>query len=457
MVAPDRIQDLRPGPPRPGRYVLYWMQQAQRASDNPALDLAVHRANELCLPVVVAFGLTADYPEANLRHYAFMVQGLAEVGAHLRRRGIAFLPSHDAPPQAALRLAEGAALLVCDRGYLRHQRQWRREVADRAPCPVVEVETEVVVPVEIASPKAETAARTLRPRIARRREEFLAEPPAEEPNVSARPLGLRGDFNPEDGETILRDLPLDPSVAPVSAFQGGCREAHHRLDRFLRERLPGYARRSSDPVAEATSHLSPYLHFGQIGVREVARAVQGADAPAEDREAFLEQLIVRRELACNHVWYRPDYDAYTGLPDWARRTLAEHADDPRDPCYSRETLEAAETADPYWNAAMTDLRTRGFMPNYMRMYWGKKVLEWTADPQTAFATLLALNNRYFLDGRDPNAFANVAWCFGLHDRGWPERPVFGKVRYMNARGLRRKFPIEDYVRRVWDNSEPETP
>jgi deoxyribodipyrimidine photo-lyase len=448
-VAPERVFWRTERGLAEGRYVLYWMQQAQRSRDNPALDAAVAAANRRGLPVVVAFGVTADFPEANARHFAFMLEGLAEVAAHCRDRGIAFLLREGAPPAVALTLAREAALLVCDRGYLRLQRQWRERVAAEAPCPVVEVETDAVVPVEVASDKAETAARTLRPKILRQRDHFLTPPESPEPAVPADHLGLAGELDPEAPEAILRGLPVDHTVPPVSVFRGGYSRAREHLATFLHQGLPRYRERGADPVADASSHLSPYLHFGQIAPTEVARAVQAADAPQEEREGFLEQLIVRRELAINHVWYRPDhYDAYTGLPDWARRTLAEHAADPRDPCYSRETLEAAETADPYWNAAMTDMRTRGFLPNYLRMYWGKKILEWSATPEEGFATALALNNKYFLDGRDANAFANVAWCFGLHDRGWPERAVFGKVRYMNAAGLKRKFRIDEYVAAV---------
>jgi len=431
-----------------GRYVLYWMQQAQRSRDNPALDAAVAAANRRCLPVVVAFGITADFPEANTRHFAFMLEGLAEVAAHLRERGLAFVLREGEPPAVALELAGEAALLVCDRGYLRIQRQWRDRVAAEAPCPVVEIETDAVVPVESASDKAETAARTIRPRIQRQRDHFLAPAEPEEPAVRADGLDLASDHDPAEPAAVLRALPVDTAVAPVSAFRGGYSRAREHLASFLDRGLPRYRERGADPVADASSHLAAYLHFGQIAPMEVARAVQATAVPEAEQEAFLEQLIVRRELSINHAWYRPDYDAYSCLPDWARRTLAEHANDPRHPCYSRETLEAAETADPYWNAAMTDMRTRGFMPNYLRMYWGKKILEWSATPEEGFATALALNNRYFLDGRDANAFANVAWCFGLHDRGWPERAVFGKVRYMNASGLKRKFRIDEYVQAV---------
>ena len=449
MIDPARIHSLRAGPPGPGRFVLYWMQQAQRAWANPALEHALARANALDLPLVAVFCLDPDYPEANARHFAFLLEGLAETAADLERRGIRFLLRRGDPPTLIPSLAAEAAALVCDRGYLRHQRQWRRRVAAGVPCPVDEVETDAVVPVEVASGRAETAARTLRPKLHRVWNRFL-EPPEQEPvRVPAQGLPLASDADPSDPARLLAELPVDRSVAPVAAFPGGYREARRRLDAFLAGGLTGYATQSSDPVAEPTSHLSPYLHFGQIAPQEVGAAVRAAAAPEADRAAYLEQLVVRRELAINHCWFRPDdYDHFAGLPDWARRTLADHAADPRRPCYPPERLEAAETADPYWNAAMTDMRHRGWLPGYLRMYWGKKILEWSPTPEDAFVTALSLNNRYFLDGRDANAFTNVAWCFGLHDRGWPERPIYGKVRYMNAAGLRRKFRIDDYVRKV---------
>ena len=449
MVADERLHTLRSGEPARGAYVLYWMQQAQRVTANPALAYATHRANALDLPVVVGFGLTANYPGANARHYAFMLDGLAEVAAHLRDTGIAFVPRFGDPAEVALGLTKEAALVVCDRGYLRHQRAWRRQVAAEAPCPITEVETEAIVPVATASDRPETAARTFRPRIQAQLDRF-PEPDAEMlPRRTASEVAPDGDFDPARGRDLLRELPIDHSIAPISTTIGGYTEARDRLDRFLAEGLAGYAEGSNDPVRNATSHLSPYLHFGQISAAEIHRAVAGSTAPQADREGYLEQLVVRRELAFNHCWFRPDsYDQFACLPDWAQRTLAEHANDPRDPVYARQQIEAAETGDPYWNAAMIDMRRNGFMPNYLRMYWGKKILEWSPTPEQAFATAMELNDKYFLDGRDPNGYTNVAWCFGLHDRGWPERAIFGKVRYMNAAGLRRKFRIDHYVQRV---------
>jgi deoxyribodipyrimidine photo-lyase len=249
-----------------------------------------------------------------------------------------------------------------------------------------------------------------------------------------------------DPEKLLARLDIDRSVPPVSAFRGGYSQARKLLREFIDHKLDHYDERTNDPSLDFTSHLSPYLHFGQISPLEVALAV--AEAPGPNEEAFLEQLIVRRELSMNFVHYNPAYDTYDCLPDWAKATLAEHEKDPRPYIYSEDELEQAQTHDPYWNAAQLEMVRAGKMHNYMRMYWGKKILEWSPTPREAFETALRLNNRYELDGRDPNGFTGVAWCFGKHDRPWQERPVFGRVRYMNAAGLERKFKMDAYVAKV---------
>jgi deoxyribodipyrimidine photo-lyase len=429
-----------------GRYVLYWMQRAQRTRFNHALEYAVHHANQLGLPVVVGFGLMDDYPEANERHYAFMLEGLREVERELRARGIAFVVRHGRPDRAIVPLAAEAALLVCDRGYLRHEKAWRAAVTAAAPCSVAEIETDVVVPVASASEKAESAARTLRPKIGRLLDAFLHPLAAAEVGHRSLALGIAGDFDVRDVDATLARLRLDRGVSRVRAFHGGASEAARRLDDFLTARLAGYGEKRSEPASGATSMLSPYLHFGQISPLDIAlriRAVGGSDAAV-----FLEELVVRRELAINFVEFTADYDSYASLPSWARRTLAAHARDERPVLYDRTSLEAAATADPYWNAATKEMIVTGYMHNSMRMYWGKKILEWSADPEAAFATALALNNRYLLDGRDANSFAGVGWVFGLHDRPWFERPIFGTVRYMNARGLERKLDVAAYVAKV---------
>ena len=442
-----RIQTLNDAPvDADGKYVVYWMQQSQRAVANPALEVAIRRANDLDMPIVVAFGLDASYPDANRRHFAFMLEGLAETARTLSKRRIKLVVRNGSPPDVIGRLAADAALVVCDRGYLRHQRDWRQSVADAAESCVMQVEGDVVVPVETASDKREWAARTIRKKINNARDDFLASPAAAEPYHSSLPLHLTGDVDVRDWQSVLDQLSIDNSVGEVDRFTPGTSAAQSRLTSFLRSGLVGYADARSDPSKPNTSELSPYLHFGQISPVEIAQKVQRAGGPSdEDKASFLEELIVRRELACNFVYYTEDYDSYRCLPDWARETLSEHADDERETRYTRSELEAAETDDPYWNAAMQEMLKTGYMHNYMRMYWGKKILEWCNTPQYAYRTTLYLNNKYFLDGRDANSYANVGWIFGLHDRAWTERDIFGKVRYMNANGLRSKFDIDAYV------------
>ncbi len=442
----DRIRPLNDRPRRDGAYVLYWMQQSQRASGNPALDHAIAEANALRLPVVVGFGLTDRYPEANARHFAFLLQGLGDVEAALGRRGIAFVVRLGAPDEVALALAADAALVVCDRGYLRHQRSWRRAVADGAGCAVVEVEGDVVVPVGLVSTKAEYAARTIRPKILSHRDAFVVPSAGLACDRPSLDLGVPGDVDLSEGLRLLDRLAIDRSVRPVQRFTGGTGEARARLAAFIASGLEGYAGGRSEPGRWQGSLLSPYLHFGQISPVEIAAGIRGAAAGApDDRAAYLEELIVRRELAVNFVTFEPDYDRFTALPAWAQRTLRTHAGDPRDHLYAIEDLERAETHDPFWNAATREMTRTGFMHNTMRMYWAKKILEWSPAPDAAFRTALHLNNKYFLDGRDPSSYANVLWCFGLHDRPWVERPVFGQIRYMNAAGLRRKFDMDRYI------------
>ncbi len=450
LIEEERIQVLNDEPVNDdGRYVLYWMQQSQRATFNPALEFAARQANDLGRPLIVAFGLDAGYPDANERHFAFMLEGLAETVDTLAVRGIKTIARAGSPPDVAAGLADDAALVVCDRGYLRHQSQWRKDLADAIDRRLVQVEGDVVVPVETASDKREWAARTIRKKINGRRDEFIGALKPVKPKKSSLPLKLSGDLDLRDWESVLGDLDIDRSVSAVTRFEPGTAAAQKKLTAFLRHGLPGYADGRNDPADPQASELSPYLHFGQLSPVEIAHKVQRADgASDDDREAYLEELIVRRELACNFVFFTDDYDKFSALPDWARKTLSEHADDERPQRYTRKELENADTDDTYWNAAMQEMLKTGYMHNYMRMYWGKKIIEWCNTPEYAYRTALYLNNKYFLDGRDPNSYSNVAWLFGLHDQAWAERDIFGKVRYMSAKGLKSKFDIDEYVRRV---------
>jgi deoxyribodipyrimidine photo-lyase len=344
-------------------------------------------------------------------------------------------------------------MVVADCGYLRHQKQWRQWLAkkcDDAMIPLIQVESEAVVPVEVASNRREFAARTIRPKIQRHLPEFLK--PLNHLTVlkSSLRLSIDGDIDPASPQAALAKLKVDSSVAPVSDFFiGGEEEAAGRLMRFIKEDLADYADGRNEPAANATSHLSPYLHFGQISPLEIALQVQKAAGKTKSAAPYLEELVVRRELSFNFCHFTEDYDSYDSLPAWAKQTLADHAKDARPAVYSEAQLATAQTGDPYWNAAQREMNATGFMHNYMRMYWGKKILEWSATPREGFETTLRLNNRLFLCGRDPNSYAAVAWIYGLHDRPWgPARKVFGTVRYMNAAGLTRKFDMDAYVKRI---------
>jgi len=451
MLDAARLTALNNRPVDPsGKYVLYWMQASQRTDLNHALEHAVARANELHKPTVVCFGLMDDYPEANERHYAFMLEGLRDVDAALRDRGIRFVVSHGNPAEVALKWSRDAALLVCDRGYLRHQRRWRDRVADESPVRVEQVESDVAVPVETASGKFEIAARTLRPKIHRVWQRFLVDlEPVDARHESLR-MRLESDFDLRRPDAVLEKLKIDRSVPRVTMFTGGQEEARRRLDDFISHRLVGYAEGRNEPAGDQTSTLSPYLHFGNISPVRVAVAARArGGVPKEDLDSLLEELIVRRELASNLCFFNGKYDSYDGIPAWALRTLAEHEPDRREHVYSDAQLEAADTHDDYWNAAQRQMNLTGYMHNYMRMYWAKKILEWSPSPRVGFERTLRLNNKLFLDGRDPNSYAGVAWTYGTHDRPWaPARPVFGMVRYMAASGLERKFDIDRYVSKM---------
>ncbi len=445
MIQRERIHRLNGEPVRYGRYVLYWMQSAQRADCNHALEYAIDTANELNKPVVVAFGLTADFPEANARHYHFMLEGLREVADELKDRGIRMVIRAQSPPDCIPQLAREACLVVVDDACLRLQQRWRAEVAEAVECGLVEVETNVIVPVEEAAERENFSAGTFRPRIHKQLDVYLTG--LKRRKVRKDSLGLRlSGLELRDIDHVIRQLKIDASVGKVAAYRGGSREARRRLGDFIKQKLDDYSDRRNDPNADSQSGLSPYLHFGQISPLDIALRVLRTASKGAD--AFLEELIVRRELSYNFVRYNDRYDSFESLPPWAMRTLNYHGRDQREYAYSADEFEIAKTHDPYWNAAQKEMVLTGKMHGYMRMFWGKKILEWTKSPEEGFRLALYLNNKYELDGRDPNGFAGVAWCFGKHDRAWAERPVFGKVRYMNAAGLRRKFDADAYVRRI---------
>jgi deoxyribodipyrimidine photo-lyase len=375
-----------------------------------------------------------------------MLEGLKEVKSSLENRGIGLVVRNLSPETGAEELARSASTIIVDRGYTKLQRSWRKQLASRADCPVIEVEGDVVVPIAEASIKEEYSAATLRPKIARKIEQYLV--PLKKTAVKEESAHLKfASFQIDDTEKALSHLNIDRSVRrQKNGFHGGTSRGKALLEVFIENKLNSYHELRNDPTQDATSHMSPYLHFGQISPLYIALKIDERKSPGKD--AYLEELIVRRELAINFVYYNEKYDSFEGIPNWCRKTLKEHEKDEREQTYSREDLEDGRTHDPYWNAAQREMVITGKMHGYMRMYWGKKIIEWTEKPEEAFRTALYLNNKYEIDGRDPNGFTGVAWCFGKHDRPWSERPVFGKIRYMNDRGLRRKFDADGYVKKI---------
>ncbi len=445
---PDRLHWLKKEPINAqGEYVLYWMNVDQRVQDNPALVWALEKANEKHLPLVVGFNLWEKYPEANLRHFAFMIEGLVETQHELESRGIRFVMIRAPMPQGILRLAQLARLVVCDRGYLPMQRAWRAELVREAPCPVAEIEGHVVVPVATAYPKEAYSAAVLRPALEKLMPIFLHDedplPPAAAPFYSRDFAELLEGFEPVvPGPELTDSLAVDRSVG-LTAFRGGYTAAWNSFEEWRERHLAHYDTQRNDPNARAQSGMSPYLHFGQISARRLALAA--LERGGEGAAAFVEELVVRRELSMNFVWYNPAFDRYDALPEWCLKTLHQHRNDPREYVYSLAEWEEARTHDPAWNACQLEMVRTGKMHGYMRMYWGKKLLEWSPSPELAWSWALYLNNKYELDGRDPNGYAGVAWCFGKHDRPWTERGVYGTIRYMNYNGLKRKFDIEKYI------------
>lgn len=436
-------------------YVLYWMQQSQRVEYNHALSYAIEVANKNQLPVVVFFGIAPSYPDANERHYHFMFEGLLEVKERLETLGIKIVFLEGSPEKRIVSLLKKAHTVIMDKGYLRHQREWRQSVVKRAKeqgvVACIEIESDCIVPVEITSQKEEYMARTIRPKIEKLMTQFLIPMDLPQVLIQEHCLDIESSFDLNDYQQLIDSLDIDHSVKKSTMYHGGIKACLELLDDFLEKHIYDYDQ-SNDPGRDITSKMSMYLHFGQISSLQIYQYVgsylirTGLDV---DINGFLEQLIIRRELAINYVYYRPGYDRFETMTNpWAYITMGIHLQDEREVLYTPEEMVNGRTHDPYFNAAMKEMVDTGFMHGYMRMYWCKKIIEWSKDYQSAYHTALTLNNRYFIDGRDPNSYVGVAWCFGLHDQGFKERHIFGKLRYMSSNGLKSKFHMQAYIDRT---------
>lgn len=439
---PDRFRILQEGTPSKGP-VLYWMSRDQRAYDNWALLFAQQLARENDLALVVCFSLVAEFLEATRRQYGFMLKGLEETEKHLKKLNIPLHVLSGSPTDTLPEFIRehNISYMVADFDPLRIKRVWKRDVARKIYIPFYEVDAHNIVPALIVSDKPEFGAYTIRPKINRLLSDFLTDIPSPEIQKKRAPAAKN------NWKNIYSSLKVNESVLEVTWLKPGEDAAHEILDAFLTHGLQKYNAERNDPVLDRQSNLSPYLHFGQISAQRVAFEVQRY-APPQLAEAFLEELIVRRELSDNFCYFNTKYDSFEGFHDWAKTTLNAHRKDKREYIYSLRQFEKAATHDELWNAAQMQMTRTGKMHGYMRMYWAKKILEWTESPEEALKIAIKLNDKYQLDGRDPNGYVGCAWSIGgVHDRAWTERPVFGKIRYMNYNGCKRKFDTDAYIKK----------
>ena len=430
--------------------VVYWMQRDQRVNDNWALIFAFEKAKELNQPLVVAFSLVPKFLDATIRQYGFMIKGLEEVEKSLEKLNIPFFLSLGNPGNEIVKLSKklNASVIVSDFNPLKISRLWKKEAINKINIPFFTVDAHNIVPVWEASSKQEYGAYTIRPKIKNLLDEFLDEFPALNKQSNH-------DFTVEKVNWNLarNSLKVNFKVKEVDWLIPGEIGAAETLENFFAKKLKDYNEKRNDPNEDALSNLSPYLHFGQISAQRISLEAKKLEGSFQESiSSFLEELIIRRELSDNYCFYNNNYDSFEGFPEWAKKTLNEHRSDSREYLYTLNQFENAETHDKLWNAAQMQMVNYGKMHGYMRMYWAKKILEWTETPEQAFEFALYLNDKYELDGRDPNGYVGVAWSVGgVHDRAWTERPVFGKIRFMNYNGCKRKFNVNNYIQTYIDN------
>ena len=437
-----RIKILQKGEAGKGP-IVYWMQRDQRINDNWALVYAYQNAVENNRNLIVVFNLVNEFLDATIRQYSFMIEGLREVEKNLTRLQIPFFILTGKPENNIPKFIKDkkAGFLVTDFNPLKISREWKNKVKSKIDIPFHEIDSHNIVPVWEASDKVEFAAYTIRPKIKKLLPEFLDEIP------KIRKI-KNSNFkkNKVDWEKLYRSLKVDKSVVEVTDYKPGEKEANKILKEFIENKLKEYSENRNDPNKNVLSNISPYLHFGHISAQRIALILSDFNEEDESVSSYLEELIVRRELADNFCYYCDDYDNFNGFHEWAKKTLNDHRDDEREYLYKIEEFENAETHDKLWNAGQIEMMINGKMHGFMRMYWAKKILEWTESPEQAMEFAIYLNDKYELDGRDPNGYTGIAWSIGgVHDRAWTERPVFGKVRYMNYNGSKRKFDVKKYI------------
>ncbi len=429
--------------------VIYWMSRDQRAESNWTLISAQEEALRRRLPLFVVFCLVDQFPGSTLRAYDFMLKGLSEVEEDLAEKNIPLYLLRGSPEKKIPEFCRKHSVcsVYTDFDPLRIKRRWQRIISQSINIPFYITDAHNIVPCWEASVKKEFAARTFRPRIWKKIPDYLVHLPP----IVYHPHNEKINKRNIEYKNLFADIRVDRSVPPVKWITPGTKAGKQILEDFMSRKLENYPDDRNDPNKAALSNLSPYFHFGHISTQETAWKISGSRVDQSSIDTFLEEMIVRRELSDNFCFYEPEYDKISAFPDWALKTLEEHRKDSRTYIYDDETLEKGRTHDPLWNATQIDLIKTGKMHGWLRMYWAKKILEWTESPELALYTAQKLNDKYELDGRDPNGFTGVAWAIGgVHDRAWPSHNVYGKIRYMNFNGAKRKFNVEQYIRKVTD-------
>lgn len=444
MINPNRIRLLQDGDTTNGP-VIYWMSRDQRVHDNWALLFAQQLALEKKKPLVVIFNLVPDFLEAAIRQYGFMLKGLKEIEEELANYHIPFFLLTGKPEIEISKflIESNASILISDFDPLKIKRIWKREIAKKISIPFYEVDAHNIVPCLFVSDKLEFAAHTIRPKINKALIEFLDEfPPLQKMK--------QNEFASDkiDWSNVHKSLNINRDVKEVDWIIPGQSAGLKVLEVFLQNKFDQYNELRNDPTKDGQSNLSPYLHFGHLSAQRIALETQRLNGNKDSEKSFLEELIVRRELSDNFCYFNPKYDSFEGFHNWAKTTLNEHRKDEREFVYTLKEFEQAITHEDLWNAAQLEMITNGKMHGYMRMYWAKKILEWSKSPEEALKIAIDLNDKYELDGRDPNGYTGIAWSIGgVHDRPWFERAVFGKIRYMNRSGAKNKFDIEAYIKK----------
>jgi deoxyribodipyrimidine photo-lyase len=421
------------------------MQRDQRINDNWAIIYAQLEALKRNQNLIVVLNLVPKFPDATLRQYDFMLGGLKEIESGLFKLNIPFVLLTGNPIQEIPKFIEKkkASLLISDFNPLKISTEWKEKVGNQIKIPFYEVDAHNIIPCRYISGKEEYSAYTLRKKINKVKKGFLTDFPKLKKMESSNILKNKIDWN-----KINSKIKVNTMVKPVDWLIPGEKSAAKVLKDFIKNRLTGYSEKRNDPNENAQSNLSPYLHFGQISAQGIALEIEKTNGKKNSKKVFLEELIIRRELADNFCLYNKDYDLFGGFHTWAKQTLNEHRNDKREYIYKPREFENARTHDELWNAAQIEMVSTGKMHGFMRMYWAKKILEWTPSPEEALDIAIYLNDKYELDGRDPNGYAGIAWSIGgKHDRAWGERQVFGKIRFMNYNGCKRKFDVDKYIKK----------